>query len=99
MGDHLKVDLAMLADTAGELRGLVAEFNGVSQFGDDSSGAVGHPRVIDALDEFAGNWRRHREKLAKHLDAVAQMATESEQTYRETDDELARTIEKASQRR
>jgi hypothetical protein len=97
MGDHLKVDMGMLADTAGELRGLVSEFNGVGRFGDDSSSAVGHPSVIDALDEFAGNWKRHRQKLTKHLDAVAQMAADSEKTYRETDDKLAHTIEKASQ--
>jgi hypothetical protein len=96
VGEHLKVDLAMLASTAGELRDLVSKFNGTARFGDGSSGAVAHPRVIDALDEFASNWRRHREKLTKHLDAVAQMATDSEQTYRETDDELARTIEDAS---
>lgn len=95
MGDHLKVDLGMLADTAGELRGLVSEFNGVARFGDDSSSAVGHPSVVDALDEFAGNWRRHREKLVKHLDAVAQMAADSERTYRETDDKLADSLEQA----
>jgi hypothetical protein len=55
VGDHLKVDLAMLANTAGELRELAGKFAGVSRFGDDSSAAIGHPRVIDALDEFATN--------------------------------------------
>jgi hypothetical protein len=95
MGDHLKVDMGMLADTAGELRGLVSEFNGVSRFGEDSGSAVGHPSVIDALDEFASNWKRHREKLTKHLDAVAQMAEDSEKTYRETDDKLAQSLEEA----
>ena len=69
MSDHLKVDLTMLAGTAEELRGLADEFESASRFA-SAYADVGHPRVLDALDEFANNWDRHRDKLTGRLDAV-----------------------------
>ena len=95
MSEHLKVDLDLLSDTAADLRRLVSEFNRGSRFGADAAGAVGHDEVADALDEFATNWRRHREKLTKNLEAVAEMAADSAKTYKQTDDELARSLENA----
>jgi hypothetical protein len=89
-----RVDLALLADTAGELRGLASQFTQVSARRADSISMVGHPSVVAALDDFGRNWRRHGEKLTKHLDAVAAMALESGRTYRAVDAKLAHTIEK-----
>ncbi len=95
MSDRLRVDLAALRGTATELRGLAREFRDAAKKVDDARGAVGHRKVADALEEFAGNWRRHREALVSSLDAVADMAQNSHDTYREADEDLAAEIEKA----
>lgn len=90
MGGRLKVDLGELADTAAQLRRLSGEFGRASKVGDAARWAVGHDKVADAVGEFTGNWRRHRDALRTSLEAVADMAQESHRTYRDTDRELAK---------
>lgn len=96
MGDRLRVDLDLLSSTATELRGLASEFKGASRTVDGARGAVGHDRVVDALEEFADNWRRHRDALVKSLDAVAAMARDSHDAYVEVDTDLGAKLEKRS---
>ncbi len=97
MGGRLRVDLDALSSTATELRGLATEFKGASKTVDAARGAVGHERVVEALEEFADNWRRHRDALVKSLDAVADMAKESHDLYVETDTELAASLREKTQ--
>jgi hypothetical protein len=89
MGDRLLVDLDALDDTATELYDLSTEFRNATHTVDEARAAIGNARVVDAMDEFAHNWRRHRDGLVKSLDAVASMARDSHDTYVDCDDKLA----------
>lgn len=93
MGDHLRVDLALLEDTADALGELRAEFADASQIAEAHRGVLGSGEIADAVDSFADNWRRHREKLIKSIESLQSMAADSAQTYREVDGELARSLQ------
>lgn len=90
MSDRLRVDLSLLDATAAELKGLSLEFGDTADYTDPA--VIGHPKMADALEEFATNWKRHREGLTKSLDAVHQMAVDSAAHYRAVDEELARAL-------
>jgi hypothetical protein len=92
VADHLKVDLDELTSTGGKLRALSEDFELAGGLSDDVSPALGHGGLADAVHDFATNWKYHRQKLGAVLEAVAQMATESATTYRETDDQLAEKL-------
>jgi hypothetical protein len=85
----LVVDLSLLEQTADELGVLITEFSGASAIVTNSSGSVGDPSLVAALEEFAGDWRVHREQLLTSMEAVHQMADKSHRSYLETDDKLA----------
>ncbi len=85
----LVVDLALLERTAGDLGVLIGEFGNASGIVSGSSAAVADPGLVSALEDFAGNWRVHREKLLSSMHAVHQMAARSHQAYLTTDSKLA----------
>jgi hypothetical protein len=88
----LLVNLDLLEQTAGELSVLIEEFGNASAIVSSSSDAVGDPDLVAALEEFAGDWRVHREQLLSSMDAVHQMADKSHRAYIETDDKLAQQL-------
>jgi hypothetical protein len=89
MGELLRVDLDELSDAAQGLDGLRREFDDASRIVDAAKGSVGHPAVLDGLDEFSDNWKRHRKALSRSLEAVAGMARDSHQAYVDVDQTLA----------
>jgi hypothetical protein len=93
VGTHLKVDLHLLEDTAEALKQLRAEFADASRIADEHRGVLGSGEVADAVDSFAGNWRRHREKLVTSIESLETMAADSAKTYREVDSELADSVQ------
>lgn len=88
----LVVDLALLERTAGDLDVLIEEFGNASMIVSGYSGVIADPDLVTALQEFAGNWRVHREKLLSSMHAVHQMAATSQQAYIRTDNKLAREL-------
>lgn len=92
MGDHLRVDLAALERTAAALTALRDEFARSGEITADAERAIGARPLIDALEDFATNWTRHRDKLLSSMDAVQAMAAQSAAGYRQVDDELARAL-------
>jgi hypothetical protein len=88
----LVVDLGLLESTAGALSMLMEEFNNASKIVDDYQGDIGDPRLLSALDDFASNWKVHRQTLLSSMDAVYKMATTSHKAYVNADDKLARDI-------
>jgi hypothetical protein len=88
----LVVDLGMLAETADELSALISEFGDASKIVSTYTSAVGDADLAGALEEFAGNWRVHREKLLSSMHAVHQMASQSHRSYINTDEKLARDL-------
>lgn len=55
----LSYDLSCLSSTAAELTGLATAFHDGGKSVAAHEGALGHRAVVDALQEFAHNWRRH----------------------------------------
>lgn len=94
MAGRMRVDLGLLDMTAADLKGLSGEFSDAADFADPA--VIGHPRMVDALEEFATNWKRHRQGLTKSLDAVHQMAMDSAAHYRQVDEELARALRRGA---
>jgi Family of unknown function (DUF6507) len=92
----LKVDLSLLESTAGSLGMLTEEFKNAKTIVEGYDSAVGSHTVTDALHNFAGNWKVHRDDLLKKMDAVYQMATKSHEAYVNADDKLAQDITKAT---
>jgi hypothetical protein len=97
MADHLRVDLDELTEAGRSLKALREEFDRSGELSDGVGDALGHDGLADAVHDFATNWKYHRQKLGGALDAVADMATESAKTYRETDDQLADKIRESQQ--
>lgn len=91
----LAYDLRVLSSAADELRGLAAAFDGSSGYLASRSDALGHREVVDALEHFVGNWRRHRERLSTSLTSVAELAQACHDGFKETDDGLAGAISDA----
>lgn len=88
----LSYDHSCLSSTAIELTGLATAFHDAGNVVSAHEDALGHREVVDALQEFAHNWRRHREGLETSLTAVAEMATAAHDTFAEVDDSLARKL-------
>lgn len=93
MGSRLVVDLGLLERSGSELMALKTELEAQPDVVDDARDAVGHGGLSDALGDFGGNWNYHRRKLVGALDAVAQMATQSAEVYRDTDQQLSTSFE------
>lgn len=91
----LAYSLSGLTDLAHDLDALAKEFDGSSDTVHSHGAALGHPVVIDALEEFASNWRRHRDKLSGKLKNTAKMAQACHDGFKETDDHLAHEIAEA----
>lgn len=91
MGDHLKVDVALIRATAAGL-GLI---KGALQHADASTpGAevLGLGGLAEAMDDFVHNWDIHRGKLISAVEAHEKMATASADAYEHTDTELAKEL-------
>jgi hypothetical protein len=88
----LSVNLDLLASTAGSLNLLIEEFSNASGIADSYEAAVGEKKLAGALHSFASDWKAHREDMLKSMQSVYKMATESQQAYVSTDDQLAADI-------
>jgi hypothetical protein len=55
---------------------------------------LGHHKVIDAMEEFHGNWNDNRDHLADKLSTLGDLAVETADTFTEADEDLAREINK-----
>lgn len=91
MGD-LQYSLQLLTGLGHELHGLARDMNGSSVMTRWDPEEVGHRRVADALDHFAGNWDDKRELLTRSLTEVGDMAVASAETFAEVDNELAAEV-------
>lgn len=92
----LAYSLAALEDTAADLHGLAAEFDGSGRYVDTRADAVGHARVVAALEDFVNGWERHREGLSTSLTSLGDMAQGCADGLRDTDDALRDELVRAS---
>lgn len=91
----LAYSLASLDSAAGDLAGLADSFDASGSYVDRNADAVGHRKVVTALDGFVDNWKRHREGLSKSLRSVSDMAAGCAEGFDQTDRELATQITQA----
>lgn len=92
MHTDLEVPLELLADTSQSLDLLIAEFHSSGRIVDEAHDLVGSRKVIEALGEFSGSWRVHREKLIERMVAVRDMACKGREAFVDADNDLARAI-------
>jgi hypothetical protein len=91
----LVVPLELLEQTAGSLDLLIEEFAGAGRIVDDFHDDIGSPKVLDALHDFSGNWKTHREELLHKMVAVRDMAAKGRQAFIDADNKLAADIRAA----
>lgn len=91
----LQYSLDLLGGLGRDLDGMARSLDGVAARTNWTEQGIGHSRVANALEDFAGSWDDKRERLTTSLRAVGEMATASAQTFQEIDDELAGQIQEA----
>lgn len=89
----LVVDLSLLEQTAGSLSSLIEEFSNASKIIDSAD--IREPVLVAALDDFASDWKVHRQGMVSSMNAVYKMATDSHKAYVNADDKLARDLRKS----
>jgi hypothetical protein len=91
LGDHLKVDVALIRTTAQRL-GAIKDALQHPDASKPGREVLGSDDLSRAMDEFVGNWEVHRDKLVSALEAHQQMAAASADAYEHTDSELATAL-------
>jgi hypothetical protein len=97
VGDHLRVDLGLLQETASALGQLKSEFEHSGDIADDQGASVGAGDLRDALHDFATNWKAHRNGIVGGINAVSQMAQSGHDGYIEVDEKLAKALSTSSE--
>jgi len=88
----LQYNVELLDRLGRQLSGLADGLEGTTVGTGWDDEEIGHRRVADALDDFAGSWDDKRGALTTSLREVGDMATSSAATFREVDDRLAAEI-------
>jgi uncharacterized protein YukE len=86
------VDYEELGDLGAQLGKVRDEFNGVEDNIRTYDGVMGSGNVVEKLHQFSDNWSDKREELAKNLDGVSQAAIAAADAYRQTDQEISKSI-------
>lgn len=93
VSSYLKIDLAAVERVAVSLAALRGELDNAKDIANEGRTAVGSPVLGEALEDFATNWRRHRDRLVSSVDAVQAMAGQGAAAYRQVDGELTRALQ------
>jgi hypothetical protein len=93
----LVVDTVLLLETAGSLGMLMHEFERAADIVEDAGPAIGRNALLEGMREFVDEWKHNREKLLTSLQAVYEAATQSREAYIQADNELAASIQTATE--
>ncbi len=91
----LRVDYALLTEARASLEAIASEFASAAQRRDDSARIWGADAVRDAMDDFVGEWERHRRLLTEDLRTFGAKVDGMIQAFESTDRELADTLAEA----
>lgn len=91
----LEVDLDGLDAFAGNLRSIRERLQDAKTDLRGHDDALGHEHVIDKLNRFEDRWRDGREKIESNCDVLGSMVSQSVATFRQTDTDLANSLEVA----
>jgi hypothetical protein len=89
MTADLRISYGDLDTTKARLDGLVSEFENIQASQDAYDGAMGSSDVAGAMNNFAGNWTIHREKLLSKMQKLDTMVEAALIHFPETDRKLA----------
>ena len=90
---NLRVDYTLLEASHKSLTSLASEFGALQASTGGYDAAMGSGAIAGAMDNFAGNWSYHRDKLVANMHKLDDMITESVKQFMDTDQQLARGLQ------
>lgn len=94
MGD-IEVAIDDLAALGSHLDTLAGDLKDGDAKADYTTDDLAHSKVVDAMDNFRGNWDDNRDHLADKLGKLGELATTSADWFTKTDDDLAKKVREA----
>ena len=88
----LRVDYSLLEASHKALTSLASEFGNLQATTSGYDGALGSGSIAGAMDNFAGNWSYHRDKLVANMQKLDDMITESVKQFMDTDKKAAQEL-------
>jgi len=89
MTGKLVVDTSQLSALGGQLGTVRDKLAATGAELDARAGSIGSPTVLDAFRAFEDHWGRGRRELTESADALAQMLTDSADSYLDVDGQLS----------
>lgn len=84
---------ASLDDTNRDLKSIKDEFTDASKRADQTASIWGQRDVSRAMDEFADNWRVHREEILERLGKLSERVDQVCSTWSDADKQLTSSLE------
>jgi hypothetical protein len=92
MADQLTVDTDRMRQVSRSLEEMRVELDLAEQVTRDYLSLVGSPLLAKRLEEFAGNWRIHRQKLSDELAGFSKWAGAAADAFNGLDAGLAKAL-------
>ena len=92
MGDGVRVVTGDLRLAGESLLVCHEEFRSAQDVADRGADAVGHPRLADALREFAAEWDDRRDEICHAIEGLGVAAVGAAEVYEEIERELVRAL-------
>jgi hypothetical protein len=92
MADDLVVDYDALEASAQSLGRIGREFEGAARLRDELRGSLGSGAIADAMDEFVGNWDRHRHDVVTSIRDLEGATRSVMASFGEADRRLGRSL-------
>ncbi|UCM89495.1 DUF6317 family protein [Streptomyces marincola] len=93
MGYDLEITVDEVRELGEKLRLVATEFENAEDVASEYADEVGHDGLAGELEEFAENWRIHRNKLMESLESFAEKAREAADGYDGVENDLVDAIE------
>lgn len=93
MALYVTMDFRRVLQMSDTLLAMKQEFDNAEQVAHDYGQIVGSPVLARQLEEFAGNWRFHRQQLGDHLQGLSDHAKEAAHAFAELDKAFADALQ------
>jgi hypothetical protein len=88
----LRVDYQLLDQIDASLGRLAGQFENIQAVQDGYNGAMGSVDITGAMNEFAGNWSIHRQKLTASMQALQMKVRDTRRQFSNTDHDLSQQL-------
>lgn len=89
---HLKADVGQIRASAEAVAAIRSALQGSESLVDGFDSAIGQSSLVNALHDFATNWKIHREHLCGDLNTFSTWAAKAADEYEKTDHDLAQAL-------